>query len=452
MTTDWRRRVGRLGLAASIPFWGQLVLAFGSRSAPFANAAWVPGEILTLGVVAIAAGFTARSEWGLAATFAGLSSAFALEIFVLTARASWVAYADPSAVAAAAGPGWLRDTIVAVIVGFAAVAVGFGFGSIARRLTGRAPSEPTPALPTRSTAQIALAPLAALAACLGLIVLLVIDASSSAYVERPAAAELIVVIRGDTISSLDPVTLRTASIGAPDGGSRIGYVQLRADLTQASSVGVRLTGPLSDADLSLLRDGKVDRAFEGVSLKSPTFDSVFVLEAGSYAVYTSSWLTGELLGSPEPDWSGQRDILDSRTFVVAAEPTAGNRRRGDGGSLQVVGFLVALIVSGLALFASIIPIPRANRDLDAAPGCGARATAITLVAVVALLAIAMFSFATVVIVAALALMPGLSLLIGLLASRLTGRAGTIAATIAAVTTIVFGGILLLAIDITHNPF
>jgi hypothetical protein len=366
-----RWEVATAAPATVVALWGTLLvwitsLAGRAGSEPYSTGAVPPQAVVAFATVGLLAGLIAPSLTGLVGAALGFAAAIAIQLFVLTAQASWA----PSVYSVIGRERWLVSMGTALIAFGAAIAVGFGVGWLARReLAGQPRAVPI----GRPRALVVAA--AILAGTVALVAVLLVDAGASTYLKPADEPAVAVTVGEDGSVALDSSTLPAgrATVVVPEASGGTAWLAL--------------TTPLVPAQLDALEAGR---------LTAPTLTTLagstrWQFEPGRHAIVN----VGELEAAP-PTWDGSYPVLGWALLTVqpASSPVPA---RGAGGPIPVVGFLAALAVNAVAVFMSgSYAIARRRAD------------------------------GTWPIGAPLAL--------------------------AAVTTLLVGGLAFLAVDLVHNPF
>jgi len=313
-----REAVGQAGGAFILVFWTTIAVVLVGDAQPYAGGGWPLEASVALGAAAALGGFICRGSWGLAGVIGGLAAAISVQLFVLTGQAAWT----PAVVASVRGFWWLPTVGGALIYALGVVVVGYAIGwALARRTEGPAPSSERRA------------PIAAVVAALVLVGLLLADASTSAYVIPDDEPTLTVEGADGRIVSIDPAVVPAGRVtlvvpGDVGSGGETPVLTWAMDPSQAADLAAgRLTAPTVTA----VTDGtRVD------------------LGPGTHAVVVVDWAATP----PDPQtWDGSQPALSSATFEVSPVDPGTVRTRGDGGSVQVAGLLVALVLYGAAVAA-----------------------------------------------------------------------------------------------------
>ena len=388
--------------AALVTLWGVLVISMWAHPArPYTDGAWMTGDLISLLVIGGIVGLLSRPAAAAVGIPLGLAAAVALQLYDLAAVVSY----QPVVGSPLTGPEWTPAVAGALLAGFAAIAVGYMLGRgavVANRIRRGGRGLATRRVGDRTGhAGLPAVALAAALAATAVAVLLVgaslLPAAKSAYVSAGDLPTIRVVIQGNEIATAEPASIPAgwARI-APTGGT-------------AQNTDLWLTkGPLPDYVLATHQQdriwlGYLDVALflssRPVDLRWPGYYELVLTPFHAsrtdtgYRLIDGSW-------SPPPGGSGgDVPVSDARLLTVTAGPATGRSTEagGNGGRYLTLPFIAALGIEGWAA------------------------------AGVVLLRLSWFR-------------------------RPTGRRVLVAIMVGAVSACVLGLLILLAINLSHNPF
>lgn len=361
----------RAGSATLLTFWATIVVGFSLDAAPYETASWPsPVEAIVLfALIGAAGGLVATAGMRVVAPVAGYVAAVAVQLFVLTGQASW----EPNVASSVSDADWLPG--VASALGLALIGIVAGSLAappIAARIRGRGAGPPS-----------LVGSIAAIAGAVALVAVLLVDASGSTYVVPADESELEIEFVDGRVA-VDPATFQ------------VGRITIVAPGIPDSMSDVQITWPLTPEQVADLDRGRLRASTMAYVLDGHRLE----MAPGIYAVVVidPDW-------DADPAWDGTYPLLDATTFEVTGIDGSAAPVRGEGGAVQVAGFVVALTIHALAV-AGVVGGTSVVRRLRRTPP----------------------------------------------ADPNVRGAVTVAAVVAAFDTVLVGGLILLAIDVAHNPF
>ena len=180
-----------LMVAASAPatlltLWSLLLVVFAMKPLrPYGAGEWPMADLGLLVLLGVFVGLVGRGLPGMAGIVLGMTGAVALQLFVLTGQAAWT----PSVATTLSGSSWLPTVAGSLGICLAAIVGGYALTRLARSVLALLGSRDQAPPPERSLRRRA-SPI--VVAVIGVLVmgLLLVDASTSAYVHPVALQEV----------------------------------------------------------------------------------------------------------------------------------------------------------------------------------------------------------------------------------------------------------------------
>ncbi len=269
-----RRWVSGVASAYLVALWGSLVVILLTvGSTPTLDATRPGVAVLALIVIAAGASFLGRGSAGITGAVAGTASAYALAIITTlrSAERNWAFVAPGPATA------WQIEVTEALVRSMLVLIAAAAIGALGRELVerGRRTGSGSAPSPRHRLAGLAVAVLTSCVALGGTVALVAAAADTS--IVLPAQVPTITATgRGDL------VTVAPAVVSP--GEARIVMDSDSASTCASCAGGLEFFGPLSDAELAMLRVGAaVDQAFERLPRPAQLWYGGVSLSEGRYA-------------------------------------------------------------------------------------------------------------------------------------------------------------------------